>query len=87
MQVTERVELTGGVLELEVGKLAKQADGACLVRFGESFYFDFADAPARAIEFDNLHDDSLPYFRLRTQPGYIFLSLATLGSETLTMYG
>jgi len=37
MQVTEKVELTGGVLELEVGKLAKQADGACLVRFGETF--------------------------------------------------
>jgi polyribonucleotide nucleotidyltransferase len=37
MDVTDRVELTGGVLELEVGKLAKQADGACLVRFGETF--------------------------------------------------
>jgi polyribonucleotide nucleotidyltransferase len=37
MDVTERIELTGGVLELEVGKLAKQADGACLVRLGETF--------------------------------------------------
>ena len=25
------------------------------------------------------------YFALRTQPGYIFLSFSTLGSETFTM--
>ncbi|MBI4917968.1 MAG: polyribonucleotide nucleotidyltransferase [Acidobacteria bacterium] len=37
MEVIERVELDGRPLELETGKLAKQADGACLVRFGESF--------------------------------------------------
>jgi polyribonucleotide nucleotidyltransferase len=36
MAVTERVELQGRPLELETGKLAKQADGACLVRFGET---------------------------------------------------
>ncbi|MFZ5787611.1 MAG: polyribonucleotide nucleotidyltransferase [Acidobacteriota bacterium] len=37
MDVTERVELDGKALEFETGKLAKQANGACLVRFGESF--------------------------------------------------
>ncbi len=37
MVVTERVEIEGRALELEVGKVAKQADGACLVRFGETF--------------------------------------------------
>jgi len=37
MEVTERVEIEGRTLELEVGKVAKQADGACLVRFGETF--------------------------------------------------
>ncbi len=37
MEVIERVELDGRPFELETGKLAKQADGACLVRFGESF--------------------------------------------------
>jgi polyribonucleotide nucleotidyltransferase len=36
MEVTERVEIEGRALELEVGKVAKQADGACLVRFGET---------------------------------------------------
>jgi polyribonucleotide nucleotidyltransferase len=37
MEVTERVAIEGRTLELEVGKVAKQADGACLVRFGETF--------------------------------------------------
>ncbi len=37
MEVTERIEIEGRALELEVGKVAKQADGACLVRFGETF--------------------------------------------------
>jgi polyribonucleotide nucleotidyltransferase len=37
MEVTERIEIEGRTLELEVGKVAKQADGACLVRFGETF--------------------------------------------------
>jgi polyribonucleotide nucleotidyltransferase len=37
MDVTERIEFEGRALELEVGKVAKQADGACLVRFGETF--------------------------------------------------
>jgi polyribonucleotide nucleotidyltransferase len=37
MEVIERVDIEGRSLELEVGKLAKQADGACLVRFGETF--------------------------------------------------
>ena len=37
MVVTQRVEIEGRALELEVGKVAKQADGACLVRFGETF--------------------------------------------------
>jgi polyribonucleotide nucleotidyltransferase len=36
MEVIERVELEGRTLELEVGKVAKQADGACLVRYGET---------------------------------------------------
>jgi polyribonucleotide nucleotidyltransferase len=36
MEVTERVEIEGRTLELEVGKVAKQADGACLVRYGET---------------------------------------------------
>ena len=36
MEVTERVDIEGRALELEVGKVAKQADGACLVRFGET---------------------------------------------------
>lgn len=36
MVVTETVELQGRSLQLETGKLAKQADGACLVRFGET---------------------------------------------------
>ena len=37
MDVTEKVDLEGRSLELDAGKLAKQADGACLVRFGETF--------------------------------------------------
>jgi len=37
MEVTEKVGIEGRTLELEVGKVAKQADGACLVRFGETF--------------------------------------------------
>ncbi len=37
MVVTERIEIEGRTLELEVGKVAKQADGACLVRYGETF--------------------------------------------------
>ncbi len=36
MVVTERHEIEGRALEFEVGKVAKQADGACLVRFGET---------------------------------------------------
>jgi|YNPBryunderm2012_1023409.scaffolds.fasta_scaffold14988_1 polyribonucleotide nucleotidyltransferase len=36
MVVTETVELQGRSLQLETGRLAKQADGACLVRFGET---------------------------------------------------
>jgi polyribonucleotide nucleotidyltransferase len=36
MEVTERVDIEGRALELEVGKVAKQADGACLVRLGET---------------------------------------------------
>ena len=36
MEVKERVDIEGRALELEVGKVAKQADGACLVRFGET---------------------------------------------------
>jgi len=36
MEVIERAELGGRTLELATGKLAKQADGACLVRFGET---------------------------------------------------
>ncbi len=50
MDVTERVELTGRVLELESGKLAKQADGACLVRFGETFVLATACFEAQARE-------------------------------------
>ncbi len=36
MEVIEKAELDGRTLELATGKLAKQADGACLVRFGET---------------------------------------------------
>lgn len=36
MEVTEKVSIQGRSLEFETGKLAKQADGACLVRFGET---------------------------------------------------
>jgi polyribonucleotide nucleotidyltransferase len=36
MELAERVELEGRELELSSGKVAKQADGACLVRFGET---------------------------------------------------
>ncbi len=36
MEIIERVEIEGRTLELEVGKVAKQADGACLVRYGET---------------------------------------------------
>ncbi|HPC84597.1 MAG TPA: polyribonucleotide nucleotidyltransferase [Thermoanaerobaculaceae bacterium] len=36
MEVTERVNIQGRSLEFATGKLAKQADGACLVRFGET---------------------------------------------------
>ena len=37
MEVIERVEIEGRALEFETGKVAKQADGACLLRFGETF--------------------------------------------------
>ena len=36
MEVIERAELDGGSIELASGKLAKQADGACVVRLGET---------------------------------------------------
>ncbi len=36
MEVREKVELDGRVLEFETGKIAKQANGACLVRFGDT---------------------------------------------------
>jgi len=36
MEVIESVTLEGRSLEFSVGKVAKQADGACLVRFGET---------------------------------------------------
>ena len=36
MEVTERVEIDGRTLELEIGKLAKQADGAPSSRFGDT---------------------------------------------------
>jgi polyribonucleotide nucleotidyltransferase len=36
MEVIERAELEGGSIELASGKLAKQADGACVVRLGET---------------------------------------------------
>ncbi len=36
MVVTETVELQGRSLQLETGRLARQANGACLVRFGET---------------------------------------------------
>ncbi|MCU0293369.1 MAG: polyribonucleotide nucleotidyltransferase, partial [Thermoanaerobaculaceae bacterium] len=37
MEVTERIDIQGRSLEFDVGKIAKQADGSCLVRFGETF--------------------------------------------------
>jgi polyribonucleotide nucleotidyltransferase len=36
MEVIEKVELDGRYVQLASGKLAKQADGACLVSFGET---------------------------------------------------
>ncbi len=36
MEVIEKAELEGRTLELATGKLAKQADGACVVSFGET---------------------------------------------------
>jgi polyribonucleotide nucleotidyltransferase len=36
MEVIEKVQLDSRTLELASGKLAKQADGACVVRFGET---------------------------------------------------
>ncbi|HPW56797.1 MAG: polyribonucleotide nucleotidyltransferase [Thermoanaerobaculaceae bacterium] len=36
MEVIEKVDIQGRSLSFETGKLAKQADGACLVRFGET---------------------------------------------------
>ena len=36
MEVTERVQFDGQAIELSVGKFAKQADGACLIRSGET---------------------------------------------------
>jgi polyribonucleotide nucleotidyltransferase len=50
MHVTERVELDGRPLELETGKIAKQADGACLVRFGQSIVLVTACAEPQARE-------------------------------------
>ncbi|HNX50882.1 MAG TPA: polyribonucleotide nucleotidyltransferase [Thermoanaerobaculaceae bacterium] len=37
MEVTEKIDIQGRSLEFDVGKIAKQADGSCLVRFGETF--------------------------------------------------
>jgi len=37
MEVIEKVEIEGRALEFEAGRVAKQADGACLLRFGETF--------------------------------------------------
>ena len=36
MESKEQVIIDGRAMELSTGKVAKQADGACLVRFGES---------------------------------------------------
>ncbi|MCX7894933.1 MAG: polyribonucleotide nucleotidyltransferase [Thermoanaerobaculum sp.] len=64
MEVTESVTLEGRSLEFEVGKLAKQADGACLVRYGETVVLVtacFAKEPRLGVDFLPLTVDYREY--------------------------
>lgn len=54
MEVIETVTLDGRSLEFSTGKLAKQANGACLVRFGETVVLVttcFAEEPRLGVDF------------------------------------
>ena len=54
MVVTEKVELQGRFLSFETGKVAKQADGACLVRFGDTTVLAtlcFQSKPREGVDF------------------------------------
>ncbi|KDA54551.1 hypothetical protein EG19_10315 [Thermoanaerobaculum aquaticum] len=64
MEVIESVTLEGRSLQLEVGKVAKQADGACLVRYGETVVLVtacFAKEPRVGVDFLPLTVDYREY--------------------------
>lgn len=64
MEVVESVSLEGRPLEFSVGKVAKQADGACLVRFGETVVLVsacFAKEPRLGVDFLPLTVDYREY--------------------------
>lgn len=64
MEVIESVAVEGRPLQLEVGKVAKQADGACLVRYGETVVLVtacFAKEPRVGVDFLPLTVDYREY--------------------------
>lgn len=64
MEVIESVSLDGRSLEFSTGTLAKQADGACLVRFGETVVLVtacFAEEPRLGVDFLPLTVDYREY--------------------------
>lgn len=64
MEVIESLDLEGRRLEFSVGKVAKQADGACLVRFGETVVLVsvcFAKEPRLGVDFLPLTVDYREY--------------------------
>jgi len=64
MESTERVELGGKPLEFKVGKVAKQADGACEVRYGDTVVLVtacFSKQPREGVDFLPLTVDYREY--------------------------